>query len=424
MSLTRPRCLHSSLLAAAGLVLFARTALAQNPITLGAWAPSLDEIRRDYRVHAGPLYVHPSVWLKELGVDSNVFNAPDQSHPQSDFTFTVTPYGRFALPISNRGLLLATVGADAVYYQRFTSERSINPQVVVRGEAYATRLALFGEASYLNTRDRPTFEVDIRPRHQDDALNAGARYRLTPKFSVEGALLTSTVRFADRTIYHGEDLKRAFDRDTKGFSVTASQRLSSLTTLAVRYQSLHDRFVYTPERDTDSFSVMPGVEFKPRALISGEAYVGYKRFTPTSALTPEFSGLVAQVALSYTLHGATTFSATFNRDVQYSFNEATPYFVDTNPGVHVRREIVGNFDVIGAVERHSYDYRQPGVTSAANPATLTQVTNVYDVNFGYRLRRDLRVGVSAGRSDRLDVAPLPGYTTLRVRMTLSYGVLQ
>ena len=41
---------------------------------------------------------------------------------------------------------------------------------------------------------------------------------------------------------------------------------------------------------------MPGVELKPRALISGSAYVGYRRFTPTTTGTlPTFNGLVSQL---------------------------------------------------------------------------------------------------------------------------------
>jgi hypothetical protein len=48
---------------------------------------------------------------------------------------------------------------------------------------------------------------------------------------------------------------------------------------------------------------MPGVEFKPRALIKGSAYVGYRRFTPSAAdVLPEFSGLVG--AARTVLHAA------------------------------------------------------------------------------------------------------------------------
>jgi hypothetical protein len=46
------------------------------------------------------------------------------------------------------------------------------------------------------------------------------------------------------------------------------------------------------------------------------------------------------------------------------------------------------------------------------------------VNFGYRLKRDLRIGVSASKTMRSESAPLPSYKTLRFRATVTYGVLQ
>ena len=52
-------------------------------------AERIDEVRREASGHLGPLYFTPQLFLKELGVDSNVFNAAGE--PKSDFTFTVGP---------------------------------------------------------------------------------------------------------------------------------------------------------------------------------------------------------------------------------------------------------------------------------------------------------------------------------------------
>ena len=56
---------------------------------------------------------------------------------------------------------------------------------------------------------------------------------------------------------------------------------------------------------------MPGVELRPRALVSGSAWVGYRRFTPKASMLPAQAGLVSQLALSYTLLGATMFGVTY-----------------------------------------------------------------------------------------------------------------
>jgi len=135
---------------------FAQTTTGGTPTSITTSPGSsqaVEEVRRQYRMHAGPLYINPGILLKELGVDSNVFNqAGDQ---KSDFTFTITPKADIALPFARRGLLRTTAAVDGVYYATYASERSLDPQVIVRGEAYANRLTVFAQGAYLNTRQRP-----------------------------------------------------------------------------------------------------------------------------------------------------------------------------------------------------------------------------------------------------------------------------
>src|SRR5262245_16213469 len=69
----------------------------------GGSTQPIDDVRKNYPLHPGPFYLDPSVQLKELGVDSNVFN--EHADEQSDFTFTVTPKLDVAMPIARRGLL-------------------------------------------------------------------------------------------------------------------------------------------------------------------------------------------------------------------------------------------------------------------------------------------------------------------------------
>jgi len=153
------------------------------PTTAPGSAQSIDEVRQDYRIHAGPFHVNPTLLLKEFGVDTNVFNAAGEQ--QSDFTFTVTPQADVAVAFARRGLLRTTVGTDVVYYATYDSERSLDPSVRLRGEAYARRLTLFAEDDYLNTRQRPNYEIDVRSRHVENNVMAGAGVRLSSKLSFE-----------------------------------------------------------------------------------------------------------------------------------------------------------------------------------------------------------------------------------------------
>src|SRR5207253_11451437 len=119
--------------------------------------------------------------------------------------------------------------------------------------------------------------------------------------------------------YDGTTLRETLNRDTTGLRLVGRHRATPLTTVALRLEDLQDRFPYSPLRNADSFRLMPGVEFKSRALINGSAFVGYRRFTPqTAGHLPEFSGLVSQLGLSYTLLGSTTIAVRYHRDLTYS----------------------------------------------------------------------------------------------------------
>jgi hypothetical protein len=97
----------------------------------GGSTQSIDEIRQSDLLRFGPVYVKPAIRLKELGVDSNVFN--QSVDEKSDFTFTVSPQADLALPIARLGLVRSTVGTDLVYFAQYASERSVDPRVLGAG---------------------------------------------------------------------------------------------------------------------------------------------------------------------------------------------------------------------------------------------------------------------------------------------------
>jgi hypothetical protein len=169
---------------------------------------------------------------------------------------------------------------------------------------------------------------------------------------------------------------------------------------------------------------MPGVEFKPRALVAGRAYVGYRRFTPADAAAlPGFRGLVADLGLSYTLLGSTTFGVSYLRDLTYSYEELEPFFVNDSAGASIRRALGRRFDAIVSADRHRYDYRdiRLGPAVPAEPGARQDVTWNYAASVGYLLGRG-RIGFGASYwqrdSRRKD---LRNYDNLRFGTTVSYG---
>ena len=389
----------------------------------------IDDVRQNSRLHVGPLYAKPTLQLKELGIDNNVYNTfGDQQ--LSDFTFTFMPKVDLSVPVAKRAILQATTAADLVWYAKYAGERSVDPQLKLRGQVFLRRLTVFGERGYVNTRQRPNQEIDVRARHVDEMLTAGVEVAVTPEMTVKVAGHQLSTRYEDAAEYDNTSLQRTLNRDTDGLEIKTLYRLTPLTSLAMRYDNFRDRFPLSPGRNSDSFKVMPGVEFKPRALISGNAYVGYRAFTPLdAAVLPDFKGLVAQLGLSYTLLGATTFGVSYNRDLTYSYDELQPFFIDDSVGASLRRALGRRFDALVSADRHAYDYKDRLNTRATtigdgpriDPTRIDTTWN-YAASIGYRVSREGRiaVGMSYWRRDST-TRVFRAYDNLRVGTTMTFG---
>jgi hypothetical protein len=394
------------------------------PTAVYPQSSDIDAVREKARIHAGPFYLTPAIQLKELGVDSNVFNAAGEQ--QSDFTFTVTPKADVWVPMARRALFQVTAAADLVYFARFESERSVDPQFTGRLEGYLNRVTLFVENAYLNTRQRPNYELDLRSRHVENNLIGGAEVAITPKFSVEIAARRFDTDYDADAEFDNTSLQKTLNRETRGWQGAVKHKLTPFTTLAVRGDSLKDEFEYSPLRDARSYRVMPGVEFNPRALIKGSAYVGYREFTPLHPdAIPAFSGLVADLGLSYTLLGATSFGVRYRRDLTYSYEVEQPFFVDDSVGGSVRRALGSRFDVMFTIDRHEYEYQNVILPSFPDGLPLPpriDTTWNYTGSLGYRIGDDGRIGFGASYWTRESTTRrFKQYDNLRIGTTATYG---
>jgi hypothetical protein len=395
-------------------------AFAQSTGSVSTDSEAIDEIRENSRVHAGPLYLTPRILLKQLGVDDNVFYQAQD--PKSDFTFTVAPTLNLAVPVAHRALFTVSGAADLVYFAKYDSERSVDPEVTGRAETYLNHLTLYAEDSYISSRQRPNYDIDLRSRRTDNLASGGLIWHFTPKLSVEGNGRRRTLRYDADAFFDGNSLRDSLNHDSTGVTITPRFRITPLTTIAVRLERLQERFEFSPERNNDTTRWMPGVEFKPRALISGSAYVGHRTLKPRDETAlPAFSGLVANLGLSYTLLQSTTFAVTYDRDFQYSTEALQPYFVSDAVGASIRRALGRHFDVMGTAQRYRYAFRQLTVEPATVVPQRTDRIQVYSGTFGYRIGQGGRLGVGAWYTDRQSTRADRTFDSLRFGTTMTYG---
>jgi hypothetical protein len=392
------------LLTAAGCAL-AATARAQS---------QLPEAVDVMPIHFGPLGLRPSISITNVGNDSNVFN--DAENPQQDFTATVVP--RLVARVHGGRLLLSYGGAtDIVYFKKFTNERSINSTTDLKLDADLGRLQPYASVGWVATKDRMNSEIDIRTPRTQRTLAAGARMLVASRTAVVVGARRFTLDFHDGALFRGVDLTRTLNSQSDSVDAGLQLLLTPLTTFSMTTSLQRDRFEAAPERDADTLRLLPSLQFDPTSLIRGSVAVGYRRFRPLSPDLPEYSGLLVQADLGYTLMGRTKFDVDANRDVQYSFEELEPYYLSTGGRVTMTHQLAGPLDIQALAGRQTMAYRHRQVQADVRRDQV----ETYGGGAGYRLRANTRLGVTWEVNRRTSVLDERRYVRRRIYASLTYG---
>jgi hypothetical protein len=369
------------------------------------------------RFRFGPLALNPTIGISNLGIDTNVFN--EWENPKKDFTSTVAPQADFWLRLA-RARVVARANIGYAYFAKYKNERSVNTDSSVRLELPLLRIRPYAGVSYINTRDRPGFEIDARARHQERGLIGGVDLPVTRKATFGISARRTRTMFAGDAVFLGTYLQQVLDRDVDTLGASARYRVTPLTTLVFQADAERDRFRYSPIRNSNSLRVMPGVQFSPFALISGNAYLGYRKFDTLGPGVPSYRGLVASVGLGYTLLGMTHFSISAQRDIAYSFEILRPYYVLTGGSLTVSQHVGGSWDVQarGGAQRLEYRTFEGGETTV--PGNTNHVTS-YGGGVGYRVGPATRLGFNIDSYRRRSPSSLRDYQGLHAGMSVTYG---
>ena len=365
------------------------------------------------RHRSGPLAINPSLSIVDAGVDGNVFN--DVANPKHDVTMAIRPAADIWLR-AGRARLTAKTQVSYNYFKRFASERYVGTDNRLRLELRGPRVTPFGTLSFLSTRDRISPEVDARVRRDEWTAGAGADVELGGRV---------TARFSGRhfeTSYNQATgvggFAVALNRRENQTAAALRYRLTPLTTVVTELTRETSRFVYASERDANTVSVVPGVEFNSLALITGSGVLGYRRFDFLDPRLKDFQGMVGAFDLAYVLRGATRFGVTADRNVENSFELTQPYFVSSGYGFRVTQQITERWNAMGGISRRTLDYR------AALPLTtvLPRTDRVLYLNgsLGARISARTRTEFTAFYQRRSSVQLRREYDGLRIGGALFY----
>jgi len=391
------------------------TALILTPV--GVLAQEVGGPPNNVRMRIGPLFVNPTLALSNAGRDTNVFNDP--TNPQEDFTVTISPATDLWLRLGPTWAQ-SNIREDIVWFQKFASERSANNSYTLKWLVPLNRLALTTSWAYVNTRERPGFEIDTRAEHSQQAYVVGAEYRFLSKTFIGAEAHVGVTKFDPDASFLGTNLHDQLNETSTTLSLSVRHQLTPLTSLLVTGSDSQDRFELNALRNSESRGLAGTIKFDPAALLKGSATFGYKDFQPTSRDVPAYRGTTASVDLSYVLLGVTKFGATATRDVQYSYDVNQPYYLQTGVTGTVSQQLFGPLDIVvnGGFRRLEYRDRAGAVIVAPN---RTDRQTTLGGGFGYHLGRDTRIGINLAQAERRSPLTLHTYKGLQYGISVTYG---
>lgn len=366
----------------------------------------------------GPLGLTPKIALRNLGVDTNPLNESEPA--ERDFTATVEP-GVDSIFQIGRGRIVAKTSLEYVHFNKASSERSLNLNQEGRLELVLNRAHPYVLGAYLRTRQRPTPEIDERVQRTTTTSGFGTAVRLGTRLRVDAEGRQSRLEFGEGQ-YGDEDIADALDRDVEIASFATRFILTPLTTLVVRSEAQRDRFRSSSLRDANSFSLVPGFELKPSALISGSVGVGYRQFNAIDDTVPDFSGVVGRVDAHYIMREATLFGLRAERDLEYSVNDDQPYYVLTEATLTLTQVLGINWYLVGRIGQSSLAYRDFVFEDSTVPSgSRTDRVLTRGGGFGRKLGTDVRVGVDIDHVERRSDISSLRYSGFRFGGSISYG---
>ena len=348
----------------------------------------------DSALRLGPLYVSPLFELRDVGIDSNVFN---EGRQESDLTATSSVQLATVMlfgPMRVTGELTT----EYVWYQKFRSERSVNNDVGLRLEGFFDRVHPWVLGEFIRTRDRPGLEIDSRALRRSPTVTTGVDWVVGSRTSLVVTARSERTDFADVERFSGASLAEQLNNNTQTYTAGVLFELTPLTALLVDGELGSARFADAPVRDNDSWAVLPRLLFQPDAMISGDLMVGYRTVTPKSPELERFAGIVAQGELTLSLLDVTQLGIEGSRDTEYSFEALHPYYVQTGGRVSITQQVGGPFDVEVSAGRYQLAYRDL-LDPVNGPRGVEQLTTV-GLGVGYRLGESIKIGVHGRLEER------------------------
>jgi hypothetical protein len=365
---------------------------------------------------------HPTAGITGFGYDSNVFNLPSDQPGSRQTGDWVASLAAGLAPIWNVGDVRIAADSDVVYnyFRTFATERGVDATASGRIDIPIARVRFHLGGGYANLRQRVNYEIDQRARRTEDDLNGGFDVALGGRTTIDLGVRRGVVRFADDDPLT-QTLRETLNRREQAATASVRYAMTPFTSLVVTGDRGMHRFDLSPGRNGNSSGLSGGLMLDSEAVIAGQALVGWRRITVNNPLIPTFSGLAWSGDLSTVLGTSTRLGAGSRRDVAFSSDELSPYYVQTSVGVGLTQALGDGWQIGAHADRVWLRYAHATVEIV--PAYVEKV-NVIGGQFGYRFPGGFRLGLEVESQQRRASTGAPGraYRTLRTATVITKSI--
>ena len=312
-----------------GLVLLAGALSAQSYQIFG------DEYQRllQSRWHLGPLRLLPTIALRDIGYDDNLYFGSDDGAPKEDFTATLSPEIKVYWPLRNKFIFHFRDNPEYAYYYResrqraFTNSYGAGLRMLLLG-----RFVLSGSFGNDVHRRRLSSEFQIPANDRTRSYQFGLSYETARKTSIHFTGAVRKISYEEINYDPGDGpVARLLDREEREAGAEAYYQIFADGFLFVRgevreYRFRDDQALW---RNSEAASAWAGIRFPLLGRIRGLLNLGYKKFDPKRAGEAAFAGLVGNTGLDLRT-GRFGVRLDFSRDLVFSTYADVYYFIENS----------------------------------------------------------------------------------------------
>ncbi len=379
---------------------------------------------QDRRVHAitfGPVSIVPTAAVTRVGIDSNIFN--DSSQPVSDFVVSAGPAVDVVYDLSPIRFTVTGI-ADFVYYEKYTSQRSVNRTgraTLDVNPNRRVRVRLSGSTDITNNRPDP--EVDARVPRIDQSVEGSVLVRPLQRLSLEVGASNFDRWFREPFVYQGVDLRETMTERVQAATVTAKYALTPFTSLVASAAASTHRFDVSPRRDANANEFLAGAMWQTGGVLSGDARLGYTQYMSIDPGNPDLYGMIGDVDVFYSPADRTRIGIKVSRLTGDTYHEQFSFALIDRLGGSVQQGFFSRYDILLESYLERYDYKSPDFVTG-RPTTAYETSFRHVVDLGIRVG-PVRVGANMTYLQRYaDFLPGRNYNTMQLMMNVTYGVMQ